>query len=213
MLPKAQLTSHYRRSSSRWVTAPLWLPGSLWHFLYCPSVFCVFLPTVLLISSASVGSYHFCPLLCSYFYEMFLKSSLVFSILSFSCISLHYFFKKAFLSLLDILWNSVFSRVYFSLSPLPFSSPQLFLELRQTTSFPSCISFSLGWLWSLPAIQCYELLSIVLQILCLPDLIPCIFSSPPLYHKGFDLGHTWMNGLVVLPTFLQFKPEFCNNEP
>ena len=143
---------------------------------------------------------------------MFLKSSLVFSILSFSCISLHYLFKKAFLSLLAILWSSVFSRVYFSLSPLPFSSPQLILELRQTTSFPSCISFSLGWLWSLPPVHCYELLSIVLQILCLSDLISWIFSSPPLYHKGFDLGHTWMNGLVVLPTFLQFKPEFCNNE-
>ena len=31
--------------------------------------------------------------------------------------------------------------------------------------FASCISFSLGWFWSLPPVQCYELPSIVLQIL------------------------------------------------
>ena len=35
-----------------------------------------------------------------------------------------------------------------------------------------------------------KLLSIVPQALCLPDLIPWIYSSPPLYnHKGFDLGN------------------------
>ena len=32
---------------------------------------------------------------------------------------------KVFLSLLAILWNSAFSKVYLSLSPLPFSSPFL----------------------------------------------------------------------------------------
>ena len=36
-------------------------------------------------------------------------------------------------------------------------------------------------------------LSIVLQPLCLQELIPWIYSSPSLCnHKGFDLGHTWM---------------------
>ena len=34
---------------------------------------------------------------------------------------------------------------------------------------------------------------IVLQALCLSDLIPWIYLSLSLYnHKGFDLGHTWM---------------------
>ena len=47
----------------------------------------------------------------------------------------------------------------------------------------------------------------VLQALCLPDLIPWIYLSLPLYNgKGFDLGHTgWPNGF---PYFLQFKSEF-----
>ena len=31
--------------------------------------------------------------------------------------------------------------------------------------FASCISFSLGWFWSLPPVQCYEPPSIVLQAL------------------------------------------------
>ena len=53
---------------------------------------------------------------------VFLKWSLVFPILLFSSISLHCSFKKAFLSLLAILWNSAFSWVYLSLSSLPFAS-------------------------------------------------------------------------------------------
>ena len=41
--------------------------------------------------------------------------------------------------------------------------------------------------WSPPPVQYYESPSIVLQALCLPDLIPWIYLSPPLY-KGHDLG-------------------------
>ena len=45
--------------------------------------------------------------------------------------------------------------------------------------------------------------------LCLSDLIPWIYLSLPLYnHKGFDLGHTWMNGLVVFPTFFNLSLNF-----
>ena len=43
--------------------------------------------------------------------------------------------------------------------------PQLFVKHPQTTTLPSCISFSLGWFWSLPPAQCYEPPSIVLQAL------------------------------------------------
>ena len=53
---------------------------------------------------------------------IFLKTSLVFPILFFSSVSLPCSFKKTFISLPAILWNSAFSWVYFSLSPLPFSS-------------------------------------------------------------------------------------------
>ena len=44
MLPKANLTSHSRRSGSRWVIIPSWLSSSLRHFVY---FFCVVLPPLL----------------------------------------------------------------------------------------------------------------------------------------------------------------------
>ena len=51
-------------------------------------------------------------------YLIFLKRSLVFPILLLSSISLHWLLRKAFLSLLAILWNSAFRWVYLSFSPL-----------------------------------------------------------------------------------------------
>ena len=39
--------------------------------------------------------------------------------------------------------------------------PQLFAQPPQTTTLPSCISFSLWWFWSLPLVQCNQPLSIV----------------------------------------------------
>ena len=53
---------------------------------------------------------------------IFLKRSLVFPFLLFSSISLHWSLRKAFLSLLALLWNSAFKWVYFSFSPLPLAS-------------------------------------------------------------------------------------------
>ena len=53
---------------------------------------------------------------------VFLKRSLVFPILLFSSISLHWMLRKAFLSLISILWNSAFKWVYLSFSPLLFAS-------------------------------------------------------------------------------------------
>ena len=53
---------------------------------------------------------------------IFLKTSLVFPILLFSSISLHWSLRKSFLSVLAILWNSAFKWVYLSFSPLPLAS-------------------------------------------------------------------------------------------
>ena len=53
---------------------------------------------------------------------IFLKRSLVFPILLFSSISLHWSLRKAFLSLLALLWNSAFRCLYLSFSPLLFAS-------------------------------------------------------------------------------------------
>ena len=66
MLPKAHLTSHCRMSGSRWVITPPWLSGSWRSFLYSSVYSCH-----LLISSASLVPYHFCPLLSSYLHEIF----------------------------------------------------------------------------------------------------------------------------------------------
>ena len=134
---------------------------------------------------------------CSLSISNFLKRSLVFQIiLLFSSISLHWLLRKAFLSLLAFLWNSAFKWVYLSFSPLPFTSLLFSAICKASLKQPFCLfcySFSWGWSWSLPLVQCYGSLSIVLQALCLSDLIPWIYLSLLLYSpKGFDLGHTWI---------------------
>ena len=122
----------------------------------------------------------------------FLKKITSLSILLFSFISLHLSLKKAFFILLAILWNSAFKWVYLSLSRFS-SFLSSFVRPPQATILPSCISFSWGWFWSPSPVQCYKSLSIVLQALCLPYLIPWIYLSPLLCnHKVFDSGLTWM---------------------
>ena len=127
MLSKAHLTSHSRMSGSRWLITPSWLSGS-WRSFFV-HFFCVFLPPLLkLTSSASARSIPFLSFIDPIFAWnvplvslIFLKRSLVFPILLFASISLHWSLKKAFLSLLAILWNSAFKWKYLSFSPLLFS--------------------------------------------------------------------------------------------
>ena len=95
--------------------------------IFFVQLFCVFLPPLLYLLLL-LSPYHFCPLLSPSLHEMFpwnllifLKRSLVFPILLFSSISLHWSLRKAFLSLLAI-WNSAFKWVCLSFSPLPFAS-------------------------------------------------------------------------------------------
>ena len=116
VIPKAHLTLDSRMSGSRWVITPSWLSGSWRSFFYSSSVYSCHL---FLISSASVRSRPFLSLIEPIFAWnvplvslIFLKRSLVFPILSFSSISLHWSLKKAFLSLLAILWNSEFRCLY-----------------------------------------------------------------------------------------------------
>ena len=62
--------------------------------------------------------------------------------------------------------------------------PQLFVRPPQTAILLFCISFSWGWSWSLPPLHCPEPPFIVLQALCVSNLIPWIYLSLPLYnHK------------------------------
>ena len=85
---------------------------------------------------------------------------------------------------------------------LPFAS-FLFSAICQASldyHFAFLHSFSSGWSWSQPPVQCHEPLSIVLQVLCLPDLIfesvchfQCIIVG--------DLIYVIPEWLVVFPTF------------
>ena len=129
MIPKDRLTSHSRRFGSRGVMTLSWLSGLWRSFLYSSFVY---YSCHLLISSASVRSIPFLSLIVPIsawnvplVSLIFLKRSLVFPILLFSSISLHCSLKKAFLSLLAILWNSAFKWVFLSFSQLLLASPLL----------------------------------------------------------------------------------------
>ena len=122
---------------------------------------------------------------------IFLQRSLVFPILLFPSISLHWSMRKVFLSLLAILWNSAFSWIYISLYSLPFAS-LLFSAICKASSENHFASFSWGWSRPLPPVQCHVPPSRVLQALCLSDLISWICLSLLLHnHKRFGLGQTW----------------------
>ena len=113
-------------SDSGWLTTWLWLSGSLRSILYSSSMYSFHL---FLISSASSRSLQFLSFIVPIFgwnvplmFPIFLKRSLVFPSLFFSSVFMHGSLKKTFLSLFAILWNSAFSLVYLSLSPLLLAS-------------------------------------------------------------------------------------------
>ena len=105
------------------------------------------------------------------------------------------------------------NRYIYSFPALPLAS-FLFSAICKASSdnhFTFLHFFFLEMVLITPSVQCHEPPPMVLQALCLSDLIPWIYLSLPLYnHKGFDLGHTeWSSGF---PYFLQFKSEFGNKE-
>ena len=107
--------------------------------------FCVFLPPLLNIS-ASVRSIPFLSFIEPIFAWnvplvslIILKRSLVFPILLFSSISLHWSLRKAFLYLLAILWNSAFRWEYLSFSQVPLmikNPPANAGDIRDAGSIP-----------------------------------------------------------------------------
>ena len=74
---------------------------------------------------------------------IFWKRYLVFRILLFSSISLHWSLRKAFLSLL-ILWTSAFKWVYLSFSPLPFALFSAICKASSDNHFALLYFFYLG---------------------------------------------------------------------
>ena len=179
MLPKAHLTSHSQMSGSRLVITPSWLSG--WRsFLYSYYVYSWHL---FLISSASVRSIPFLSFIVPIFAWnvplvalSFLNKSLDFPVLLFSSISLHWSLRKAFLSLLAILWNSAFRWVYLYFSPLPFAS-LLFTAICEASSdrhFVFLHFFSLGVVLIPASCTVSEASVHSSSALCLSDLISWI---------------------------------------
>ena len=185
-------------SISRWMNAPSRLPGSLTLSFNSSVYFC----QLFLVFSASVRFLQFLsfimpihsrniPLIST----IILKRSLVFPSYCFPLSLFNVHLRGP--SYLSLLFSRSFHSVGYIFPFIPclshLSFPQLFVKSPQTTTLSSCISFSLGWFWPLYPIQCYEPLSLVLQALCLLDLISWIYSSPLLYyHKVSYLGNICM---------------------
>ena len=185
MLSKAHLTSHSRMSGSRWVITPSWLTGS-WRSFFV-QFFCVFL--LLLLNIFCFFQVHtifvlYCAHLC-------MKCSLgisnfpdEISSLSYPIVFLYFFAlitEEVFL--ISPCYSLEFCKwVYILFSSLLFAS-LLFTAICNAFSdshFAFLHFFSWEWSWSLSPVQCHEPPSIVLQALCLRDLIPWIYVSLPL---------------------------------
>ena len=192
MLPKAHLTSHSRMSGSKWVITPSLLSGSWRSFLYSSSVYSCHLFLVYFAYVKSIPLLPFIvPILAWNFplvYLIFLKKCLFFSILLFSSIYLHWSLRRAFLSLLALLWNSTFGWIYLSFSPLPLVS--LFSAICKTPS-DNCFAFlhfSFLGMVLITASCTMSRTSIHSSSGTLSDLILWIYLSlPPYNRKGFDL--------------------------
>ena len=202
-------------SGSRLVMTSSWLSWSWRSFLWSSSVYSCHL---FLVSSASVRSIPFLSFIEPIFawniplvFLIFLKRSLVFPVLFFSSISLHWKPEEGFLispcysleiciqMLISLLFSFAFCIFFFS---------QLFVRPPQTTTLPFCISW--GWSWSLPPCTTSQT-SVHTSSGTLSGLIPWIYLLLPPYNcKGFDLGHTELSS--GFPYCLQFKSEFGNKE-
>ena len=186
-------------SGSRWVITPLWLSGSLRPFLYSSSVYsCHLFFNVFCFSQVLAVYLSFIGLIFAWTVPwvspVFLKRSLVFPILLFPSIS-WLCSQKSFLSLFPILWNSAFSWVYLSLSPLPFTF--LLFSTVCKASLENHLTFLhfffLGMVLVTTTYTVVQTSIYSSSALCLPDLVPWIYLLPPLNnHKGFYLRHTCM---------------------
>ena len=103
--------------------------------------------------------------------------------------------RKAYLSLLAILWNSAFKWVYLSFSPL------LFASLLYTAIFRASSDSHFAFL------HLFFLRMVLIPVSCAMSWTSVhsssgtlsikssplnLFFTPPYNNKGCDLGHTWM---------------------
>ena len=174
-------TKEVRMSDSSWVTTQLRLSGYRTVIITYDTVivqfFCVFLPPLLNLFCVCYILI-VCPLSCPSLHKMFpwtFQSSwrdlLSFPFNCFLLLLCIVFWRKP--SYPSLLFSGTLHSVGYIFPFLPCFSllffPQLFVKPPQKTTLHTCISFSWGWSWSLPPVQCYEPPSIVLEALCLPD--------------------------------------------
>ena len=135
---------------------------------------------------------------------IFLKRSLVFSILLFSSVSLHWSLRKSFLSLLAILRNSAFKWVYLSFSPclLQLFFYQLFVRPPQTTILPFLCFFFLRMVL-IPA-SCTMSRTSVHSVSGTLSIRSNPLNPLPLYNCKLWF-QSYLNGLVVSPTFFNLS--------
>ena len=114
---------------------------------------------------------------------IFLKRSLVVPILFSSSISLHWSLRKAFLSLIAILWNSEFRWVYISFSLLPLISLLLsaLCKVSSDNHFASLHFFFLGMVLIITSCTVLQT-STHSSSGTLSDLISWIYLLLPLYN-------------------------------
>ena len=146
---------------------------------------------------------------CSLDISNFLEKSLVFPILLFSSTSFHWSLRKAFLSLVAVLWNSAFRWVYLSFYPLSLAS-LLFSDIFKASSdnYFAFLHFFFLEMILITASCTMSRTSIHSSPGTLSDLIPWIYLSPPLYtHR--DLITSYPNVLMVFPTFFNLSLHFA----
>jgi len=205
-------------SGSEWVTTPLLFSGSLRSFLYSSSMYSCHL---FLISSASIMSLSFLSFIVMIFgwnvplmFPTFLKRCLIFPLLLFSSLCIVHWRR---LSCLSLVFFGTQHLVGCTFPFLPYFLLlfflQLFIKSPQTTSRPSCISFSLGWFPPLLPVQCSSRTSV-------HSFSGVLFTrSNPLNLYITSTLYSWWIWFKSVPDcpssfphFLYFKPEVCYRE-
>ena len=119
-------------------------------------------------------------------FPVFLKRSLVFLLLLFSSIIMHFSLKKFLLSHIAFLWNSVFNWMYLSLSPLLCASLSSSAICKVSSDNHSAFLLFFFFVMVLFTASYTILWTSV-------DLVPWIYSLLLLWiHMGFDLSHIWL---------------------
>ena len=138
---------------------------------------------------------------------IFLKRSLVFTILLFSSVSLHWSLRKAFLSLLSILWNSAIKWIYLSLSSLSLAS--LLCSAIYKASLDNHFAFLHFFFLGMVLITVSHTMSHNSVYSSSGNLSIRSSSLNPFVTSTVYLQGIWfrsyLNGLVVFPTFFNLS--------